>query len=436
MDNEIGMLNTSPTKYVVAGLLVIGLFFGGLIVWSIYFPFQGAVIASGLVKVSGERKVVQHLEGGIVERIFVKEGDKVLKNDVLVELQSSQVSSNVDLLQGRLWAKEAEAARLKAEAGLKSKITWPAKFGQLKDNAEVIENISTEKDIFQSRRSDIEGKIKLYNSQIEQLGSRINGAKEELKSQDEIIENIEEDLKSKRPLVKDQYMGKSNILELERSLAGHRGRKGKLNQDIAEFHQMIQELKLRIVDTKNRYKEEAVSRLGEVTDIIFEIKEQVKPQLDAKKRLEIRAPISGIVINMQVNSEGSGVIRSGMPLLEIVPDDMKMIIEVKVRPQDITSVKKGQNTKVQLSAFQRESTPPVRGTVTYISPDLMSQNTPQGMLSFYEAHVEVDSDDLKAKNAYLSPGMPVACYITTDKRTVISYIMGPLLKNIDLAMRE
>ena len=436
MNNEIGMLNTSPTKYVVAGLLVIGLFFGGLIVWSIYFPFQGAVIASGLVKVSGERKVVQHLEGGIVERIFVKEGDKVLKNDILVELQSSQVSSNVDLLQGRLWAKEAEAARLKAEAGLKSKITWPAKFGQLKDNAEVIENISTEKDIFQSRRSDIEGKIKLYNSQIKQLGSRINGAKEELKSQDEIIENIEEDLKSKRPLVKDQYMGKSNILELERSLAGHRGRKGKLNQDIAEFHQMIQELKLRIVDTKNRYKEEAVSRLGEVTDIIFEIKEQVKPQLDAKKRLEIRAPISGIVINMQVNSEGSGVIRSGMPLLEIVPDDMKMIIEAKVRPQDITSVKKGQNTKVQLSAFQRKSTPPVRGTVTYVSPDLMGQNTPQGMLSFYEAHVEVDSDDLKDKNAYLSPGMPVACYITTDKRTVISYIMGPLLKNIDLAMRE
>jgi HlyD family type I secretion membrane fusion protein len=173
-----------------------------------------------------------------------------------------------------------------------------------------------------------------------------------------------------------------------------------------------------------------------VTDVIFEIKEQVKPQLDAQERLEIRAPVSGVVINMQVHSEDSGVIRPGMPLLEIVPEGFKMIIKAQVRPQDIISVKKGQDTKVQLSAFQRKSTPPVKGRVTYVSPDLMSQQTSQGTISFYEAHVEVDENDLKAKNAYLSPGMPVACYITTDKRNVISYLLGPLLKNVDMALRE
>ncbi len=429
-------MNTNPTKYIIAGFFVIILFFGGLAAWSVYFPFQGAIIASGVVTVSGERKVVQHLEGGIIENIFVMEGDKVGQGDVLIELKSSQISSNVDLLQGRLLAKQSEAARLKAEAGMKSDFVWPLEFKEIENKREIAEIIATEKDIFKSRRSDIHGKIELYNSQIKQLGNRIDGAKEELNSQEEIIANLEEDLTSKRPLVKEKYMGKTNILELERSLSEYKGRKGKLNQDIAQFHQMIQELLLRIVDIENQYKEQAVSKLGEVTDVIFEIKEQVKPQLDAQERLEIRAPVSGVVINMQVHSEDSGVIRPGMPLLEIVPEGFKMIIKAQVRPQDIISVKKGQDTKVQLSAFQRKSTPPVKGRVTYVSPDLMSQQTSQGTISFYEAHVEVDENDLKAKNAYLSPGMPVACYITTDKRNVISYLLGPLLKNVDMALRE
>ena len=436
MEDQNKILNTNPTKYIIAGFFVIALFFGGLAAWSVYFPFQGAIIASGVVKVSGERKMVQHLEGGIIQTIFVKEGDKVAEGDVLIELKSSQVSSNVDLLQGRLLAKQAEAARLRAEAGMKSKITWPPELNDLKNNREIAKIITTEQNIFDSRRSDIQGKVKLYNSQIKQLGNRIDGAKEERKSQTEIIGNLEEDLKSKRPLVKEKYMGKTNILELERSLSEYKGRKGKINQDIAQFHQMIQELLLRIVDIENQYKEEAISRLGEATDFIFEIKEQVKPQLDAKERLEIRAPVSGVVINMQVHSEDSGVIRPGMPLLEIVPEDLKMIIKAQVRPQDIISVKKGQETKVQLAAFQRKSTPPVKGRVTYISPDLMSQQTSQGAMSYYEAHVEVDEQDLKTKNAYLSPGMPVACYITTDQRTIISYLLGPLLKNVDTALRE
>jgi epimerase transport system membrane fusion protein len=139
---------------------------------------------------------------------------------------------------------------------------------------------------------------------------------------------------------------------------------------------------------------------------------------------------------MQVHSEDSGVISPGMPLLEIVPSDMQMIVMAHVRPQDITSVKEGQPAKVQLAAFQRKSTPPVHGRVTYVSPDLIMPAPGTGGMPHYEAHVEVDKADLAEKQAYLSPGMPVACYITTDTRTVISYLLGPLLKNVDMALRE
>lgn len=436
MEQQNKLLNTDPSQYIIAGILVIVLFFGGLTVWSVFFPFQGAVIASGVVVVSGEKKTVQHLEGGIIDKILIKDGDKVTEGDLLIELKSSNVQSNVDLLQGRLWAKQGESARLRSEAGMKSDIIWPEDFDKLNQKSEIVTIKTAEKEIFTSKRADLLGKKELYNSQIMQLGNQIDGYKQELKSLTEIIQNLEEDLNSKLPLVKEKYLGKTSILELQRSLSEQKGRKGKLTQEIAQSHQAIQELKLRIIDLDTQYKDQALAKLKEVTDEIYAVKEQIKPQLDAQERLKIRSPVNGVVINLQVHSESSGVISPAKPLLEIVPEDSKMIIKAQVRPQDIISVKTGQDTKVQLSAFQRKSTPPVKGRVTYVSPDLISQETPNGTIQYYEAHVEVDHDDLAAKNAYLSPGMPVACYITTDKRTVISYLLGPLLENVDRAMRE
>lgn len=434
--NHPHILNTSPTRYIIAGLLIILIFFGGLTAWSMYFPFQGAVIASGVVKVEGERKVVQHLEGGIIDRIHVREGERVAEGQVLIELKGSQIQATVDLLEGRLWAKQAEASRLRAEAGLKTEIVWLPAFQELQGSRAVSEIMALETDIFNSRRAYIQGQRELYLSQIRQLEKRIGGAREELQSQTRIVANLEEDLTSRRPLVSEKYLGRTNILELERSLFEHQGRMGRLNQDIAQFQQMIQEYQLRIADIQNQYTDQAIARLGVVTDEIFETQEQLKPNLDRLQRLDVRAPTSGIVINMRVHSEGSGVIQSGMPLLEIVPEDLQLVITVHVQPQDIVSVKPGQNTRVQLAAFERRSTPPVQGHVVHVSPDLISQQTPYGTISYYEARIAVDPEDLAAKNAWLSPGMPVVCYITTDERTVISYLLGPLLQGLDSAMRE
>jgi epimerase transport system membrane fusion protein len=436
MEENKKQLDTNPGKYIVAGLVVIALFFGGLTVWSVYFPFQGAVIAPGVIKVSGKRKVVQHLEGGIVDKIHVRNGDRVEKGDVLIELRDSRITSSLQLLINRLWFKKAEAARLRAEAAMKPTISWPPDFAAMEGNRELAEIKITEQEIFDSRRSELQVKTELYQSQIKQLGNQIEGAREELRSVEEIIDNFEEDLKSKRPLLEDKYLGKTNILELERSLSQYKGRLGKLKQEIAQYQQMIEERRLQILDIENMYRETAVSMLGEVTDMMFELEEQIKPQLDASERLKIHAPISGVVINLEVHSEDSGVIQPRMTLLEIVPEDSRLVVEAHVRPQDITSVREGQDTKVSLGAFQRNSTPPVRGRVIYVSPDLVEDDPATRQMPYYEAQVKVDEKDLIEKGAYLTPGMPVTCYITTDERTVISYVLGPLLQNIDAAMRE
>jgi HlyD family type I secretion membrane fusion protein len=430
------VLNTNPKRFILGGVLIICIFFGGLGIWSVFFPFQGAVIASGTVKVSGERKTVQHLEGGIIDAILVNEGQKVTKGQVLIRLKSSKVNASVDLLQGQLWAKLAESARLSAESTMQQEIDWPGQLLSNQDNPEVRELIQKQKDIFESRRTDIGNKISLYRSQIEQIKNKIAGANEEITAQQEIIANLKEELQAKEELFKDEYIDKVQLLELRRMLSEHKGRAGKLRQSIAESRQKIEEIKLRIVDIKNTYREKAVTKLGEVNNQIFELRERIRPQLDAKKRLKITAPVSGEVINLQVTSEGSGVIKAGQPLLDIVPTQSNLIVEAWIQLTDITDVKKGQSTKVQLSAFNRRSTPPIPGKVTYVSADQLTRETPRGPQSYYVAHVRIDSQDLEEHNAYLAPGMPAVCYITTDKRTVIGYLLDPIFNNLDQALRE
>ncbi|MDY0389218.1 MAG: HlyD family type I secretion periplasmic adaptor subunit [Methanolobus sp.] len=436
MEETNKILNTNPTKYIIAGMLIILCFFGGLAAWSVFFPFQGAVIAQGTVKVSGERKTVQHLEGGMIDQILVKEGDKVQEGDTLILLKSIRVKANVDLLRGKLYGKFAEYDRLTAEIAMAPEITWSEELANEKENRDISKIIESENDIFISRKSDLEGKTSLYHSQIKQLGNRIDGADEEFVTQKDIIANLTEELEVKKTLFQENYVGRPEIMELERRLSEHKGRRGKLKQDMAEYRQMIEEYNLRIVDMKNQYREKAITQLAETKDMIFEIKEQIKPATDTQMRLTVRAPISGEVINMRIHSEDSGVINPGMPLLDIVPAESKLIISARVSPQDITRVYKGQETKVQLSAFNRDTTPPVPGIVSYIAADLSNEETPGGTMSYYIAYIEVTQEDLEESNAYLSPGMPAACYITTKKRSVISYLLEPLLINVDRAMRE
>jgi len=430
------ILKTKPGPLIVSGLIVIALFFGGLIVWSIFFPFSGAVIAPGQVKVSQEKKTVQHLEGGIVDEILVDEGDHVQKGQPLIKLKSEQVHSAVDMLQGRLWSKLAQAARLRAESDRSEKIEWPRELLQKKDNPDVKKVMEKEKNIFKTRRKDLQGKISRTRSQIEQLKNKISGLKEELSAQKDIIRTLQEEITAKENLFQDKYINKAKLLELQRKLATRRGRRGSLKQSIAESKKKIEELRLEIVNLRNKYREKAVTELGKVTDTIFEVRERLRPKLDAQARLTIEAPMAGEVMNLRVHSEDSGVIKAGEPLLDIVPKEAKLIIEARVKPSQITDVEVGQTTNVQLSAFNRRTTPPVPGEVTYVSADQVTRKTSQGEQSFYQVYVDIEKEQLDEVGAYLSPGMPAVSYITTQQRTILEYLLAPILKVVDQAMRE
>lgn len=433
---EQQILNTNPRPIIWAGVVIIAVFFGGLIAWSALLPFYGAVLAPGTVKVLQNKKVVQHLEGGIIDKIFVREGDEVKAGQVLIRLRDERIEASVSLAQGQLWAKLALAARLRAESGLAESIEWPQEMLDAADDPEVIDAKNKEGAVFESRLRDMKGKATLYSSQIEQLQRQIEGGQAELKAQQSIIASLEKEIAAKEVLLKDKYIDQAQILELQRRLSSSEGQAGSLRQSIAEGNKRIEELRLRIVDLRNSYREAAISELSRVADEIFQLREQLRPMRDSQTRLDIIAPVDGIVLNLLVHSENSAVIRAGEPIMDIVPKDSRLIIEGHIPPNEITNVYKGQKAEVVLSAFDRRTTPRFPGVVDYVSADQMTQQTPAGKMPYYLVHIVVDEAALKESGAYLYPGMPAECYITTSERTILFYLLEPFFKVMDRALKE
>ena len=349
-----------PRKIIRQGLLVVFLFFGVLGTWAVFGEISGAIVAPGKVKIETERKTVQHLEGGIVESILVREGEEVQEGQPLIVLESVQVDASENMLQKQLVALLAAQTRSAAEKELKTDFTWPAELVALAANIHSEDVLANEKKIFTARREALDGQISLLKSQIAQIDAQILGYQDQMQAEQAIIGTLNEELKAKRQLYAERYLEKSQILELERMLASHEGNRGRMRQSIAEARQKRAELLLRIEDAKNRFVEEATNQLGKLDNEILQTRERIRPLKDAKKRLQVVAPVKGRVVGLKVHSKG-GVVRPGEPLMDIVPENTPLIIETQVPVNKITDVFIGQDALVQLDAFDTRVGRPSRG---------------------------------------------------------------------------
>ena len=378
---------------------------------------------------------MQHLEGGIVDAILVREGEEVRAGQPLIILESVQIDANASMLQKQLVAQSAAQIRLTAEKDLKDALQWPEDLRRLAENSHSADVLDNEERIFTARRDALNAQISLLNTQLAQLDAQVAGFDDQVKAEQAIIGTLNEELRAKRQLYKERYLEKSQILELERTLASHQGNRGRLKQSIAEAKQRAAELNLRIEDVKVRFVEEATSALGKLENDIIQTRERIRPLKDAKKRLQIVAPVSGKVVDLKVHSKG-GVVRPGEPLMDIVPHDNPLIVESHVPVNKITEVYIGQDALVQLDAFDTRLVPHMPGKVTYISADRLEERTGAGVMPYYLCYVEIDPKALTDAQLYLSPGMPATVFITTKQRTVLYYMMEPLIKNWDRALRE
>lgn len=430
-------LPTSSKKIIFWGLAFVAIFFGGLGTWIATAQIQGAVIAPGQVILESYRKMVQHLDGGIVQEILVREGDAVQKGQVLIRLDGERVRASRDLYRGQMDVLLAREARLVAEKERKDRIRWPEELLVRRDVPEVTESMKTEEDVFISRRASMESQQNLYRAQIVQLRSQIQGQQDQLESTESTIASLEEEIAAKRPLLEGRYLDRSHIMELERALNSHRARRDELESAVTLATERIDELELKIADLETTYVNEAVTQLAETRQAIMDLRERLRPAEDACRRLEITAPEAGVVVNLNVRTEG-GVIQGGQPLMEIVPRDSGLIVSAMVAPDKIDDVKVGQRASVSLSAFPTRYTPKVDGTVSYISADRVEPESPY-IPPHYLVYVELDPQSLSEAIkdvTRLTPGMPAEVYIQTDAKTVLDYILSPITESMNRALRE
>lgn len=429
-DKEEGIEN--PRRIIRQGMLIIFIFFGVLGIWAFFGHIQGAVVGVGRIKIEAERKTVQHLEGGIVEEILVHEGQEVVQGEPLIVLQSVKADSEASATQKELVNLEARRLRAIAEKDGEKELVWPEQLVALAKEFDSTDLLDNEVNVFRTRKDALDRQISLLETQLEQMDAQVAGAEDQLNAEIKIIASLQEELAPKRKLHQQRYVDKTQILSLERQLASHQGERGKLKQAIAEGKLRASEIELRIKDARDSFIHEATSNLGELDNLVIQKREHLRPLEDATTRLQIRAPVTGRVVDMKVHTRGA-VIQPGETVMDIVPHDYPLIVETQVPINKITDVYLGQNALVQLEAFDTRVVPPMRAKVTYISADALA---PPGADPYYLCYVEVDPEALTEERLYLTPGMPATVFITTEERTVIYYMFGPYIKNWQRALRD
>ncbi|MDZ5697092.1 HlyD family type I secretion periplasmic adaptor subunit [Chelativorans sp. M5D2P16] len=426
--------HTRVWPWILAGVAVIAIAFGGAGAWGATVPLASAVVASGQITVDTNRKQVQHLEGGIVADLHVRNGDTVAGGDILIHLDGTKAKAQLAIVETAHREELAKEARLVAERDGRETIDWPEALATADTDPEVVALRRSQTAIFHSRRETLAGETGILRERVEQLKQEIEGLSAQRDSTDKQITLISDELEPLRGLFEGGHTTKQRLLALEREAARLQGERGKLTADIARARNSIGETKLAILQKKKAFLNEVVSTLREVQSKTVDLRERMIAAEDVLRRLDIRAPVSGKIVNMAVHSEDA-VIKGGETILEIVPSGDRLLVEVRVRPQDIDNVAIGQPADVRMLAFKQRTTPTLAGRVSYVSADALT--SPENDATFYLARIRVPEAELaRLKGRELQPGMPAEVMIRTGERTAVAYMLQPLIDSMSRAWRE
>ncbi|MBV52921.1 MAG: secretion protein HlyD [Coxiellaceae bacterium] len=421
--------------FVMFGIIILVVFFGGFALWSSLAPIESAAIASGKVVVTGNRRTIQHLEGGIIDRINVRDGENVHKGQILVSLENTRSHAAFKLTQGELYRLMTIEARLSAERDNAKSIHFNKKLQvEAKKNKTVLELMRGQETIFDTNQASFLGNISILEQQITQLEEQIKGAKAQLLSTIEQYDLIEEEVVAVKELADKRLIEKPRLLELQRAAARLQGVKGETVSKIAVLNQKIGETKTKIHTMKADRLKEILSQLRDSHQKIADLMKKEIIEGDVLRKTEIRSPQDGTIVDMKVHTIG-GVIKPGETLMDIVPEE-QLVIDARVSPMDIDIVHKGLIAKVDLIAFKTRNTPTLQGEVVGVSADSFTDET-TGEL-YYKAKIELDEDQLMnlSKSQELYPGMPVQVMIITDNRTLFNYLFTPVKDSFGRAFRE
>lgn len=423
-----------PGPVILAGILLVLAGFGGFAAWAALAPLASGVMAPGEVKVDSNRKSVQHLEGGLVKTLHVRDGDRVAAGDVLVTLDETRARSTLGVLRSGLAAALAQEARLRAERDDAPAIAFPADLTGRADDPEVADAMAGERLLFDARRASQMGEAEILEQRVAQMTEEIAGLEAQRDAVDRQRVLIGKEVKSMRTLLEKGLAQLSRVLALERQQAQLDGQHGELTASIARVREAIGEARLTAIQTRQAWHQEVVAGLREVQDKIHDLEERLAAAQFVLDHVEIRAPVAGVVVGLTAHTVG-GVIRPGETILDIVPEGDRLIVEARVRPEDVEVLVPGQPADVRLTGFRQRVTPVVPGELAYLSAD--RQTDERTGAPFYVARVAVTEAAIQAAGVgALRPGMPAEVIVRTGARTPLDYLMQPLKDSLSRAWLE
>lgn len=414
--------------YLLIAALALGFF--GL---SAILQVGGAVVGSGEVAVESNVKTLIHPTGGILKALMVRDGDHVAKGQLLMRLDQGVSSVGAESAALGLEQLLARRARLEAERDGASSILFPPDLAA-KTDARAREAMTRERQLFALRRRERDGSIALLNQRVRQYDEQIASYRAQIAAIESQMTLIEPELAGLRKLHDRQLVTINRLNEMERTAVQMKGSKAALESNIAEARAHISEANEQILNVDKQIRSDAGTQLAEVVGQLNDQQVRVATTSDTVDRSEIRAPQSGVVDKIAFTTIGSAV-PATQPLLQIVPDRDNMIVEARIRPQDVDQVRVGQGARITFSGFNRQTTPDIPGKLIFVSPDLTAdQRTGQ---SYYRIKVRLDADALaRAPQIALKSGMPAETFVETGNRSILSFLIKPLLDQLRYSMRS
>ncbi|MFG6559332.1 HlyD family type I secretion periplasmic adaptor subunit [Sulfitobacter sp. 1A15299] len=426
----------SARRPLILGFIGLLLLFGGFGTWAVTSQIAGAVVASGRIEVDRNRQIVQHETGGVVADILVDEGDSVAAGDVLLRLDAEQLTSQLAIVEGQLYELMARRGRLEAQRDEVETVTFDEELLTAGTaNPDVQELVDGQRNLFDARRVSVAQELEQLGKRRAQIKAQIRGVDAQEAALSRQLELIEEELANQQSLLDRGLTQASAVLTLMREQARLRGQIGELSAQKAQSQERVTEIDIERLKLRSAGREEAITQLRDLRYRELEMAEQRRALRAEIDRLDIRAPVSGVIYGMQVQTPRS-VVRAAEPLMYLVPQDRPLIIASQVQTIHIDQVAVGQEVNLRLSALNQRTTPELVGKVLQVSADSIEDNA-TGQ-SYYRAEIALnpgETDKLEA-GTILLPGMPVEAFIRTGERSPMAYLLKPMADYFARAFRE
>lgn len=426
--------NWSARRQIISGLILTVIMIVAVVVWGVWAPLASAVIAIGEVKIDGERKLIQHQDGGTVAEILVRDGDKVQAGDVLLRLDGALLQANLAILDAQWDELAARLARLHAERADDRKLSPDAETQvRVRAREGAARALEGEQRLFAARLETHQRRREQLTERIQQTREEISGAEAQIAGKSTELRLIAKELTALRGLVEKGHAPVNRVLALEREEARISGEVGALRAGIAQAKGRISEAQTQMLELESARRETAQTELREAQARLSELRERHAAISAQIGRLELRAPLTGTIYELAVHTVG-GVVRPAEPVMALAPAAQGVIIEARVDVTAIDQIHPGLPAQLRFSAFNQRTTPEIMGKVTQVSPTRLVEQ--QTGIPYYLVRLAINEGELAKLGQPLVPGMPVEAMITTGQRNAVSYFLKPLTDNFARALRD